>query len=156
MTTEADAATSVAAGRQPHLHDLVGLVAAPTQCWSVAGGDVTPAQIGIVHADVRVVRQAVLTVGGATPELVRTSVAGSQATFVAIARDLQPEHLDGPDPTVRLDRVRAVRPGRLTETITVTSYQDRPVRAELLLELVVDHAPMDRSRPGRAWSAPRR
>lgn len=135
--------------RQPYLHDLIGLVAAPSQCWSGADGDITPAQIGVVHADVRLVRAARLTVDGVTPVLIRGTSEGPTSRFVSLARNRQDERLDGPDPTLRLDRVRTLVGGELTETITLSSHQDRVTAVVVAVEIDVDATMMDEVKGGR-------
>ena len=54
---------------QPFLHDLLAAVRAPTQAWSAADGQVRRAGAqGVYHGDVRVLAEAVVTVGGVEPE----------------------------------------------------------------------------------------
>ena len=140
--------------RQPYLHDLVGLVAAPSQCWSGADGDIAPDQIGLVHADVRVVRSVRLSVDGATPVLLRGTSSGARSRFVSLARNGQVEGIDGPDPTVRLDRVRTLVAGELVETTTISSRQNRSVTLTLTVEIDADAAVMDQVKAGRAGGDP--
>ena len=70
---------------QPSLHDLLVTVAAPTQVWCAADGQIRPigAQ-GIFHADVRVLSAAVVTVDGVEPEPVMA--ANAAAGVIALGR----------------------------------------------------------------------
>ena len=127
---------------QPWLHDLVPTLRAPTQAWSAASGQVDGDNaIGYLHADVRVVRRAVLTVGGEPPVPIGHHIAGvDDAVFVGLVRG----HTDfGADPTVRLERRRRVRVGVVTETVEVRSWAAVPVRLALRVEVSSDLARID-------------
>ncbi|MET0693055.1 MAG: glycogen debranching N-terminal domain-containing protein, partial [Propionibacteriaceae bacterium] len=142
----------MAAQHQPFLHELVTTLAAPTQVLSGASGDVlghgepTTAQ-GVIHADVRALSQATVTVNGSTPEHVATSHLGSTTTFVSLIRDLG-DAAGTPDPQLRLDRHRVVTPGLVSETLTLSSAMEAPVEIALALELRCDYAPIDAIKSG--------
>jgi glycogen debranching enzyme len=135
---------------QPLLHDLLVAVHAPTQAWSAPDGQVgltdgRGAQ-GVYHGDVRVLSGAVLTVDGALPEPVASGADGpGRARAVLLARTV-----DGPgaDPTARLERLRDVAPGRVTETLTLSCATAEPVAARLVVEVRTDGTPMDRIKSG--------
>ncbi|MFZ5872363.1 MAG: MGH1-like glycoside hydrolase domain-containing protein, partial [Actinomycetota bacterium] len=96
-----------------------------------------------------------LTVGGAEPDalLVRPG-SGSTVRAVAYARNLGDRT---PDPTVRVDSRRRLRPGRAEETITLSSTAAQPFSADVVLELTCDLAAMDHVKTGlpTALVAPR-
>lgn len=134
---------------QPFLHDLIVVVSAPSQVWSARDGQVrrSGAQ-GVYDGDCRVLSRAELTVAGAEPEVVAAGPMG-RATLevIAVARAV-----DGPgaDPTVRLRRVRVVRPGDVVETIEVHAATERPVRVPLRIDLACDLAAMEAVKIGEA------
>jgi glycogen debranching enzyme len=132
---------------QPLLHDLVTTTAAPTTVLSGAGGQVSGAGVqGVFHADARALAEARLLVDGREPEAIGHTPAGPGATrFVSVVRWLGTRIAD---PTVRIDRIRRVRPGGVAEEITVTSTADTPVRATVTLDLACDLAPMDEVKSG--------
>jgi glycogen debranching enzyme len=135
---------------QPLLHDLLVAVHAPTQAWSGRDGQVgltdgRGAQ-GVYHGDVRVLAGARLTVAGAEPEAIGSGADGpGRARTVLLARAV-----DGPgaDPTARLERLRAVEPGTVTETLTLSCSTADPVAARLEVVLRPDGTPMDRIKSG--------
>lgn len=122
--------------RQPLLHDLVATVCAPTSVLSGADGQVRPAGVqGMMHADVRVLSEAVLRVDGHEPEAIGHAPAGPGATvFVGLARRLG---------EVRVERTRRVAAGRLTEEVVVASTAGAPVTATVTLDLAADFAPIE-------------
>ena len=134
---------------QPLLHDLVTTTAAPTTVLSSAGGQISGTGVeGVFHADARALAEARLLVDGREPEPIGSVAAGPGATrFVCVVRWLGTRIAD---PTVRIDRVRTVTPGGMTEEITVASTADVPVRAAVTLDLACDLAPMDVVKSGGA------
>ena len=119
---------------QPLLHDLVAGIAAPTQFWSEDDGQVRAlgAQ-GFFHSDVRVLREAVLTVGGTEPEGIATSRVGAAETrFIGLARRLGDA---SPDPTVRVERRRTASAGAVEEELLLVCTAKETV--ETVVELVV-------------------
>ena len=105
---------------QPALHDLVLVLRAPTVVASGHDGQLrgTGAQ-GVLHADLRALSTAVLTVNGEEPEPVSHARTGPDtARFTGLLRRLGD---DGPDPTVRVDRTRTVAPGRVQERVVLGS-----------------------------------
>jgi glycogen debranching enzyme len=131
----------VGPGHQPYLHDLVVCLAAPTVLLSDPDGQIRPlgAQ-GVLHADIRVLSRAEVRVGGheAVPVAHGVGAAGD-AEFVALVRSLGDE---GPDPTVRLERRRRVRPGRLDERLRLVSAAAEPISTHVTLTLAADLAPI--------------
>jgi len=137
--------------RQPYLHDLITVLAAPTQALSAASGDVcSPVAAanahGVMHADVRVLSRAELRVDGFTVVPLAAEVTGGAAIFTSL---LQEDTGPGrPDPQLRLDRRRTVTPGRVTETLTVSALTPDPVRARVGIEFGTDLAPMESIKVG--------
>ncbi|MCY7401491.1 MAG: amylo-alpha-16-glucosidase [Nocardioides sp.] len=143
------------APRQPWLHDLSLTLAAPTQVWSAADGQVGPGGLaGVHHGDRRVLCLLRLEVDGQAPTpLAGHAVRGDAHTFVAVPRHLGDP---GPDPTVRVVRQRAVEPGLVRESYTVSSTAVEPVSCTVGLRVAADLAPMDAVKSGsdRAVHAP--
>ncbi|RMI01342.1 glycogen debranching N-terminal domain-containing protein, partial [Cellulomonas triticagri] len=101
---------------------------------------------GVYHGDVRVLRGAHLTVDGAAPAAVASGADGpGRARAVLLARGV-----DGPgaDPTARLERVREVTPGAVTETLALSCSTAAPVHARVAVVLTPDGTPMDRIKSG--------
>lgn len=135
---------------QPLLHDLLVAVAAPTQVWSGADGQVRArgAQ-GLYEGDVRVLSEAVLTVGGVEPEVVAAGPAGRGAVeVVALVRSLDDDATA--DPTLRLRRHRTVGREGLVETLELSAATRAPVHVPLELALACDLADVERVKTGGA------
>ncbi|MBE1487926.1 amylo-alpha-1,6-glucosidase [Plantactinospora soyae] len=132
---------------QPLLHELVGVVLAPTSALTDPDGQLRPAGVqGVFHADARVLRQAELRIDGREPEAIGNAPDGPHgARFVSLARWLGDP---GPDPTVRIDRIRRAVPRGLTEEIHVVSTATDPVRATVTLRLGCDLAPIETVKSG--------
>ena len=129
----------MASPRQPWLHELVTAVQAPTVLLCDRDGQVWPkgAQ-GVWHADVRVLSRAELRVDGELPDAVGGGPDGvGQVRFTGFVRSLDGE---GPDPSVRLERVRTVRAGIVDEAIVLTSYVGIPQTATIEVLLETDFA----------------
>src|SRR5262245_2298872 len=129
----------MASPRQPWLHELVTAVQAPTVLLCDRDGQVWPkgAQ-GVWHADVRVLSRAELRVDGELPDAVAGGPDGvGQVRFTGFVRSLDGE---GPDPSVRLERVRTVRAGIVDEAIVLTSYVGIPQTATIEVLLETDFA----------------
>ncbi|MGW5672253.1 amylo-alpha-1,6-glucosidase [Micromonospora sp. NPDC003776] len=132
---------------QPLLHDLVGVVHAPTSALGDAAGQIRPSGVqGVFHADARVLSRAELRVDDREPEALTRGTAGSHgARFVGLARWLGDPT---PDPTVRIDRTRQAGPHGVTEEIVVSSTAAAPVRATVSVDLGCDLAPIELVKSG--------
>ena len=138
---------------QPLLHDLTTLCAAPTQVLCARDGSITAvtddratAQ-GLLHADVRVLSDWRLAVGGGRPDHIATDLdGGGSARFTYLVRELAGSTVDR---ALRLDLTRSVSPGSLTETLLLSSELAEPVRTEVRIELASDLASMESIRVGR-------
>src|SRR4051794_5290961 len=143
---------------QPALHELVVAVAAPTSVLSARDGDIDvhrpdAAAHGFYHEDVRLLAVARLTLGGTSPTSALGAPDGAGAArFVGLARSLGDAHAS--DATVRVDRRRRVAPGLLEEEITVTSTAVAELRADLVLELEADFAPIAQVKDGADGARP--
>lgn len=127
--------------RQPLLHDAVLAICAPTQTWSAADGEIGEQPIhGVYHSDIRVLSRLSVRVGGRRAEgISHSSPDATTVRFVSLLRDLDD---DSADPKVRLDTVRRVTAGRLSETLTISSALPEPIAIELTASLDVDFSPM--------------
>jgi hypothetical protein len=134
---------------QPLLHDLVGVVLAPTSALGDESGQIRPAGVqGVFHADARVLSRAELRIDDREPEaLTRGADGPHQVRFVGLARWLGDP---GADPTVRVDRVRRLDPRGLTEELHVVSTASVPVRATVSVDLGCDLAPIEVVKSGGA------
>ncbi len=136
--------------RQPFLHDLATLVAAPTQVFShphgpIGSGGRARGVEGVWHADVRMVSALELTVDGEAPEHIATRPlvadgSGDGLVFSYLLRGLAGGRSADPSTPVRLDVERRVVPGRLTETITLTSWLGAATSVRLGVALARDLA----------------
>ncbi len=140
--------------QQPFLHDLVALLAAPTQVWSGAGGDLelvdgVGAQ-GVLHADVRVLSRVSLRVDGQSGEHIATASSGPEATFTALLRHVGTELAGTADPQVRLDRIRRVDPGVVVEQVIISSLLDAEITVTVEMDFAGDGVSIELIRMGRA------
>ncbi|HEY5820891.1 MAG TPA: glycogen debranching N-terminal domain-containing protein, partial [Propionibacteriaceae bacterium] len=144
--------------RQPFLHDLVTVLAAPTQVWSAPDGSVRstasdPGVQGVLHADVRVLNRIEVQIDGQPGEHIATALEGQQATFTHLLRHIAPELATTPDPQLRLDRVRSVEPGSVEEWLTVSSLLGVPVTVEVSVAFGCDFAGVEVIKRGEAPAA---
>ncbi|KZE91520.1 glycogen debranching N-terminal domain-containing protein [Microbacterium sp. TNHR37B] len=148
-------------GLQPFLSDRVVALSAPTQAWSGSDGDLGAATIdGFYHGDTRFVRTLRLEYAGAdtpfaAPEWIRaTSPAAGEVRFDAVLRGIDDPF---PDPKVRLERVRRVTDGRVTETVTVRSHLAEPVSLRVRSTWEPDFTALQQVKAGAAerssWGA---
>ena len=76
--------------RQPFLHDLATVFAAPTQVLSDRNGDIggrpdRPTAQGVLHADVRVLSRAAVLVDGQPGEHIATELSGDSGPLHLLA-----------------------------------------------------------------------
>jgi len=150
--------------RQPFLHDLAILVAAPSQVFSAGHGGIGaadgPAGVqGVWHADVRVLSHAEVAVAGRPPEHIATRSLpadenGDGLLFTFMLRELAGGRSADPSTPVRLDVERRLVPGRLTDTLTFTSWLDEPVTVRLQVRLAPDRAAIFAVRGGGGAATP--
>jgi hypothetical protein len=135
---------------QPWLHDLVTVLSAPTVVLSGPDGQIRDdgTAEGVLHADVRVLSRAVLTVGGTEPAPIGNGPDGARsAWFVAVPRSLGDDIVD---PTVRIERERTVAPGEVSERIRMVSFADSGIDTELVLAVAADLAALSDIKAARA------
>lgn len=138
-----------AAPLQPLLSDAVIVLRAPTQVWSDRSGTVGTAPVhGIYHGDVRHVRALTMSCDDSAIEWISTAPDGpSRIVFGGVLRGLDDTT---PDPKVRLLRERIVTDGRVTETWTLRSRVDFPVRTTLRLRFQPEFALLHEVKSGHA------
>ncbi|MEH1092882.1 amylo-alpha-1,6-glucosidase [Micromonospora sp. CPCC 205739] len=134
---------------QPLLHELVGVVLAPTSALGDRAGQIRPAGVqGVFHADARVLSRAELRIDDREPEALAHGPDGPHgARFVGLARWLGDP---GADPTVRVERTRRAGPHGVDEEIRVVSTAAVPVRATVSVDLGCDLAPIEVVKSGGA------
>src|SRR5580700_6860851 len=135
---------------QPWLHDLVTVLSAPTVMLSEPSGQIRDGgnAEGVLHADVRVLSLAVLTVGGTEPAPIGGGLDGARsAWFAAVPRALGDDIVD---PTVQVVRERTVAPGEVSERIRVVSFADSGIDTELVLTVAADLARLGEVKAARA------
>lgn len=138
---------------QPLLHELVTVLAAPTQVLSDRSGRIrfSPDRQraeGLVHADVRVLAEAELTVDGEPGDHLATTEGSGQATFTYLLRHVGQGLVPIPDPQVRLDRHRRVEPGVVSERLVFSSLLPMEVPVTVRLRLASDLTGMEHIKVG--------
>ena len=138
---------------QPFLHDLVTVLAAPTQVLSDRTGDLDaagrPVAEGVLHADVRVLCTARVEVDGRVGEHIATVTGAGGVTFTALLRDVGVGLGRSADPQVRLDRERTVTPGALRERLRLTSVLPQDVPVTVSVAFAGDLASIEAVKAGR-------
>jgi glycogen debranching enzyme len=139
---------------QPHLHDLITVLAAPTQLLSQRSGQIATSPDrqtaqGLIHADVRVLSGLAVTVNGEPGEHVATLLDSNRAQFTFLLGTPRANIIDSGDPQLRLDLLRLVDPGQLTEKLMVSSQLTVQTEVAVRVELACDFAPLDSIRTGR-------
>jgi len=128
---------------QPFLHELVTTVRAPGVVLSDPDGQIRPAGAqGWLVADVRHLSELTVLVDDREP----VALGHDDRRFVAAVRHLGDELTE---PTVRLERTRALAPYRLHETFELVNDSRQAVRATLAVRLAADLAPILTFRGGR-------
>jgi hypothetical protein len=140
---------------QPFLHDLVTVLAAPTQVLSARSGDIgadpgTATAQGVLHADVRVLSRVVVEVDGLPGEHVATEAGTGSARFTTLLRHVGVGRTAVPDPSVRLDREREVAPGVVSERLLLSSVLPAAVATTVSATFAADLAPVETIKVGRS------
>ena len=134
--------------RQPLLHDLLVQLSAPTQVWCGTDGEIRPRGVqGVFHGDVRVLSSVELRLGDGELEL---ETIGAREEDVGVRVNQLARHLDGPvnDPATRVSRLRQVLPGRVTESVTLSTSRREPAEIEVVVRLRCDALAMDEVKDG--------
>jgi len=132
---------------QPFLHDLITVVAAPTQVLSQRTGVIAssvdrPTVQGMIHADVRVLSGLSVTVDGAPGEHLATALDSHQAQFTFLLPGVGTDIQSAADQQLRLDWFRVVDPGQLAETLMISSLRPVAIEIDVVVELACDFAPL--------------
>ncbi|MFC7331141.1 glycogen debranching N-terminal domain-containing protein [Marinactinospora rubrisoli] len=124
---------------QPYLHRLLSCVRAPSVVLAGEDGQIRPGGTqGWLRDDTRLLSMLVVDVDGIEPEPVGHALLGAdRAAFTGVARLLGDT---GADPTVRVERERAVHQDGLTESVRLASDARGTVRTRLRLRLAADLA----------------
>ncbi len=138
---------------QPFLHDLVTILAAPTQVLSARSGDLgadpdRASAEGVLHADVRVLSRAVVRVDGQPGEHLATEAGTRTARFTTVLRQVGAGLTSVPDATVRLDRERRVEPGTVEERLRLTSVLPCDVPVTVTVGFAADLASIETIKMG--------
>jgi hypothetical protein len=125
--------------QQPYLHDLVSCVQAPTVGLSGPDGQIRRGGVqGVFRYDRRVLCELVVDVDGEEPVPIGHRLLDSgRAQFVGVVRHAGDP---SPDPTVRLERERQVRPDGIDERIVLVNAARQPVTMTLRIRAAVDLA----------------
>lgn len=131
------------------IHDLTATVRAPACALSDADGQIRATGMqGLFVSDLRVLTEATVRIDGHEPySLARMPEGPGVSRFVAVADGFAES---GPDPTVRVERLRRVHPDGMTEDILVSSTATRVVRASVTLDLRCDLTALDQAKAGRS------
>lgn len=148
-TTSEAHTTADTTALQPLLNDALIVLRAPTQVWSDGTGDMGDAAVhGVYHGDVRHVRTVAVTCDDSALEWISTAPDGaSRVVFGGLLRGVDDTT---PDPKVRLLRDRRVGDGVVSESWTVASRVDRPIRVTLRLRLTPEFAQLHEVKSGHA------
>ncbi len=148
-TTSPNGTTTETMPLQPLLNDALIVLRAPTQAWSDGSGDMGAAAVhGVYHGDVRHVRSLVASCDESPIEWISTAPDGaSRVVFGGILRGIDDPT---PDPKVRLLRDRRVDDGVVSESWTVHSRVDEPLRTTLRLRLTPEFAQLHEVKSGHA------
>jgi hypothetical protein len=143
---------------QPFLHDLITVLATPTQMLSQRTGEIEAFSDrqtvqGLIHADVRILSELVVKVNGHPGEHLATTFQDAnrvQFTFLlpTVASDIV-----SPDPQLRMDCFRGIEPGQLSETLVISSQLPRSTEVDVAVELSCDFARLDVIKAGQPTSA---
>ncbi|MET7996194.1 glycogen debranching N-terminal domain-containing protein [Amycolatopsis sp. NPDC005232] len=127
---------------QPLLHDLAIALRAPTVVLSGRDGQIRGnGTQGLLHGDLRLVSEAVVTVDGHEPEPIGfEEPAADRGTFTGLVRHLGNP---GPDPTVWLRRHRRVTASGVTEKLELVSSASEAVECVVELVLAADFASIE-------------
>jgi glycogen debranching enzyme len=132
---------------QPLLHDLVIALRAPTVVLSGRDGQVRAGGAqGLLHGDVRLVSEAIVTVEGHEPEPIGADEPDAgRARFTGLLRRLGDP---GPDPTVWLRRERRAEADGMIEDLELVSTASATRLCVVEVALAADFAPIEEIKSG--------
>jgi glycogen debranching enzyme len=133
---------------QPFLHDLIMVLAAPTQMLSQRNGEITSSPDrqtaqGVIHADLRVLGHLAVRVNGEPGEHLATTLQEANRAQFTFLLPTYGVDADTADPQLRLDQFRRIEPGHLTETLMISSQLRRSIDVVVEVELSCDFARLD-------------
>jgi glycogen debranching enzyme len=139
---------------QPFLHDLITVLAAPTQVLSQRSGEIVSwddrqTVQGLIHADVRVLSGLNVTINGEPGEHLATLLNGNCAQFTFLLPTVGAGVGIAADAHLRLDWFRLVEPGQLAETLMISSQIAAAIDIDIRVELACDFAPLELIRVGQ-------
>jgi hypothetical protein len=146
--------------RQPFVHDLITVLAAPTQVLSQRSGEIAtsddrPTVQGVIHADTRVLSGLSVTIDGEPGEHLATALDGNQAQFTVLLPTVGTGIVASVDQSLRLDWFRVVELGRLVETLVISSPLPAAIEVDVMVVLSSDFcaAGVDQARTTQASPA---
>jgi glycogen debranching enzyme len=143
---------------QPFLHDLITVLAAPTQVLSRPSGEIASwddrqTVQGLIHADVRILSALTVTINGEPGEHLATELNGNSAQFTFLLPAARAGLGVAADAQLRLDWFRLVEPGQLAETLMISSQRLDAIDVDVRVELACDFAPLELIRLGQPTAA---
>jgi glycogen debranching enzyme len=143
---------------QPYLHDLITVLAAPTQMLSQRSGEIAASHDrqtvqGLLHADVRILSELAVRVNRQHGEHLATTFHDAnrvQFTYVlpTVAIDVV-----SADPQLRLDCFRRIEAGQLNETLVINSQRPEVIEVDVDVELSCDFARLNVIKMGQLTKA---
>ena len=143
---------------QPFLHDLIIVLAAPTQMLSQHTGEITTSPDrqtvqGVIHADIRVLSHLAVRVNGERGEHLATTLQeANRAQFTFLLPTVGVDVVTA-DPQLRLDLFRRIEPGHLSETLMISSQIGRAIDVAIDVELSCDFARLNVIKMGQPTKA---
>lgn len=143
---------------QPFLHDLITVLAAPTQMLSQRTGEIAAFSDrqtvqGLIHADVRILSELAVKMDGHPGEHLATTFQDANRAQFTLLLPTVASDIVSPDPQLRLDCFRRVEPGQLSETIVISSQLPRSTEVDVAVELSCDFARLNVIKAGQPTRA---
>ena len=143
---------------QPFLHDLITVLAAPTQMLSQRTGEIAAFSDrqtvqGLIHADVRILSELAVKVNGHPWEHLTTTFQDANRAQFTLLLPTVASDIVSPDPQLRLDCFRRIEPGQLSETLVISSQLPRSTEVDVAVELSCDFARLNVIKAGQPTRA---
>jgi glycogen debranching enzyme len=143
---------------QPFLHDLITVLAAPTQMLSQRTGEIAAFSDrqtvqGLIHADVRILSELAVKVNGHPWEHLATTFQDANRAQFTLLLPTVASDIVSPDPQLRLDCFRRIEPGQLSETLVISSQLPRTTEVDFAVELSCDFARLNVIKAGQPTRA---
>jgi glycogen debranching enzyme len=158
MSQSKSKSQSQSRSHQPFLHDLITVLAAPTQVLSQRTGEIASSVDrqsvqGLIHCDVRVLSGLSVTIDGAPGVHLATTFDGNQVQFTSLLPGVRTDAAGPTDQLLRLDWLRDVEPGQLAETLMISSPRPVATEIDVVVELACDFASLQLIRSGQPSTA---